>query len=86
MLGGLKGSSLRWPASIVSVVSGQAYAIRLTTTTGWTLVYSGDTRPCENVVQLSQVQDDALPCAYPILDRAGIREGIATSEPCIAGL
>ncbi len=33
----------------------KAFALRLDHASGWSLTYSGDTRPCENVVKMGQV-------------------------------
>ena len=38
------------------LIVSQAYAVRLEMAAGWTVVYSGDTRPCDNVVTLGVVR------------------------------
>ncbi len=52
VVAGCPARSVRCPRAVHE----QAFAVRVDMVAGWTVVYSGDTRPCENLVRLGKVR------------------------------
>jgi hypothetical protein len=51
----------------------KAFALRLEHISGWSLVYSGDTRPCDSIVKLGQVNETEGVVDLPVITRSSIK-------------